>query len=508
MPTTNPILQSVVVTAFAILTPTLATTSHAVEPPPTRTWVRAWNGPANHSDEPAAVLMLADHSVIVAGDTYDPAPGAAGHHPVILRYDAAGNVMWSIIEPGFDRFVSLHKSITGDVLLVGHLHDGTSWNVFVRRIDPVDGGTVWQAQHPAALSFGPFKPGIAEDAATQRLLVATTLANDQLILRFDLNDGAFIDEFSFDGPQHVNDVATTVAPYGKGGFVFAGPEGNSSGGYRTIAADANGEVLWSDHENGQIGNTFTPAWLGVDAQGNVLVGGGPETTCGLFQFRAWKISPAGTRLWTRSWPTANCASAEPAEFDMGSDGSIAMVGQTHNPFNIAVMHVDPAGEMWTQTWNGPAGGLDDGVGVAIDPIGNVIVAGEAGAAGGDDLAVIGWSKAGAQIFSRVQAAQATGTDIVMDLSSPDADSFAIASYAFSVGQNSNFYVSRFDRNRRIGDVNGDNVINVADLLAVISNWGPCPQPPSACTGDIAPDPAGDGQVNVGDLLLVITNWGT
>lgn len=51
----------------------------------------------------------------------------------------------------------------------------------------------------------------------------------------------------------------------------------------------------------------------------------------------------------------------------------------------------------------------------------------------------------------------------------------------------------------IGDVNGDNQINVADLLSVISSWGPC----AGCPADVN----GDNQVNVADLLTVISEWG-
>ncbi len=53
-----------------------------------------------------------------------------------------------------------------------------------------------------------------------------------------------------------------------------------------------------------------------------------------------------------------------------------------------------------------------------------------------------------------------------------------------------------------GDVDGDGQVNVTDLLAVISAWGPCPTPPVACPADVT----GDAQVNVSDLLLVIANW--
>lgn len=57
---------------------------------------------------------------------------------------------------------------------------------------------------------------------------------------------------------------------------------------------------------------------------------------------------------------------------------------------------------------------------------------------------------------------------------------------------------------RAGDVNGNGVVNVSDLLAVINAWGSCPSPcPPTCTADMNDDCV----VNVSDLLAVINNWG-
>lgn len=56
-----------------------------------------------------------------------------------------------------------------------------------------------------------------------------------------------------------------------------------------------------------------------------------------------------------------------------------------------------------------------------------------------------------------------------------------------------------------GPPSGDGVVDVIDLLAVISHWGFCP-PPKAYCPDCAPF-GGDGQINVLDLLAVIGAWG-
>jgi len=56
-----------------------------------------------------------------------------------------------------------------------------------------------------------------------------------------------------------------------------------------------------------------------------------------------------------------------------------------------------------------------------------------------------------------------------------------------------------------GNVDGNGVVNVGDLLAVIGAWGPCADP-NVCPADIAP-PGGNDVVNVQDLLAVIGAWG-
>ena len=55
----------------------------------------------------------------------------------------------------------------------------------------------------------------------------------------------------------------------------------------------------------------------------------------------------------------------------------------------------------------------------------------------------------------------------------------------------------------IGDLTGDGLVDVQDLLSLLSAWGRCPAPcPPSCSGDLN----GDCQVDTADLLQMLANW--
>jgi hypothetical protein len=53
---------------------------------------------------------------------------------------------------------------------------------------------------------------------------------------------------------------------------------------------------------------------------------------------------------------------------------------------------------------------------------------------------------------------------------------------------------------------GNGQVDVDDLVAVITGWGPCPMF-DVCPPDVAPAPSGNNVVNVDDLIAVIMAWG-
>ncbi len=52
------------------------------------------------------------------------------------------------------------------------------------------------------------------------------------------------------------------------------------------------------------------------------------------------------------------------------------------------------------------------------------------------------------------------------------------------------------------DLDGDGSVGILDLLILLTNWGPCPDPPDPCPADLD----GDGTVGIFDLLILITSW--
>ncbi|MCH8153417.1 MAG: FG-GAP repeat protein [Planctomycetes bacterium] len=54
-----------------------------------------------------------------------------------------------------------------------------------------------------------------------------------------------------------------------------------------------------------------------------------------------------------------------------------------------------------------------------------------------------------------------------------------------------------------GDLDGDGMVGILDLLILLSSWGPCPDPPESCPADLD----SDGAVGIFDLLTLLANWG-
>ncbi len=207
------------------------------------------------------------------------------------------------------------------------------------------------------------------------------------------------------------------------------------------------------------------------------------------------ISPDGVVEWFRYHPGQPNFLRRPAVDSLGNVYTGDLVG-------IDLWSLDTDG---TTRWVLPAtagSGLGEGVGVSPDDA--VIVVN--GGSGSLTKWVRGYDTAAGELLWQVDLLPENGVSQspfnVEPAFSADGE-VAYVSTTFAGDVNNYGYLYAIDITQDgppPGDVTGDGVVDVVDLLALLGAWGPCPPP---CPADMD----ADGAVNVTDLLFLLAHWG-
>lgn len=290
---------------------------------------RTWGGP--EFDEASGVATAPDNSVYVAGTTLSF--GAGGRDAVLLKYDAAGTLLWQrtygtgATEPGFpaDEFAQgVATSPDGAaVYMTGQFGDGS---VFLVKFD-ANGSLVWQRTWGENANFS---NGVA---------------------------------VSPDGSVYVAG-GTSTYDVGQGDVFLA-------------KFTAGGALLWDLTWGGAGFDAGRD--VGVAADGSIYVAGETNSFVANDAF-LFKVSPEGTLLWERDWGTLDRDGLPglTAVFGLGvaPDGSIYLTGNATDigvDKNVLLVKFSPDGDVVWERIGGPGFGGGSDVAVAAD--GQVIVTG-------------------------------------------------------------------------------------------------------------------------------------
>jgi hypothetical protein len=315
------------------------------------------------------------------------------------------------------------------------------------------------------------------------------------------------------------------------------------------ASRRNPGVLWSHNDSGGSNKIYAIGYNGADLGTFTLTGStavdwediaiGPGPTAGIDYIY---VADTGDNLNIRSnikiyrvpEPTVNPAAPSGnvtlrgvqtitlAYPDGPRDAETLMIDGNGDIY-VVTKRVSAVGRVYRAAYPQPTSGT-----IALEFVGQIpwgAVNGSGGATGGDISADGGaiivrrlsnyspaatfWHRAPG--MSIADALAQPGCDLALP-ASPQGEAFAFAPNdrsLFSLSEGANQPIHYIAQVHRPGDVNGDEIVNVSDLLAVVSAWGSCPAPPSpptapqSCHGDFN----GDDHVNVTDLLTVIGNWG-
>jgi uncharacterized delta-60 repeat protein len=330
---------------------------------------------------PTALALNAAREVYV---TVEDSTVAA---PALLKFSAAGQLLWTLSFEGIADAVALALDDNSNAYVA-------TKSFSLHKVSP-NGARLWTAAHPNA-SARALTLDVAGNIYVAGAAFAPApwpgLGNDYLTVKFN---PAGQEQWSrtLRSPEGGDNQAASIAVDTAGNPVVTGqyviPSDSGEGprlSIGTLKYDANGNLLWfANYANEH--STESPVRLKLDASDNVVViGSSANFENGGPHWVTLKYNPAGALLWVRGVSGTWFASHFPRDLATAPSGNIYVTGtvvtESAQPM-ITTVKYSPAGdELWMaryqeSTWTGLSYGTF-AVGVHLDRIGRVLVAGAVG----------------------------------------------------------------------------------------------------------------------------------
>lgn len=230
-------------------------------------------------------------------------------------------------------------------------------------------------------------------------------------------------------------IAIAIAADSHGKVVLAGTTDDTNGAsYLTVAYSAAGTPLWTNlyaplvSSNAAVANALT-----MDSTGNVFVTGYgySNATNRLESCFTLAYSPTGVPLWTNHYdgPAGGDSYAQAIVAD--KNGNVFVTGysnDTNGGFEYATIAYSNAGlPLWTNQYSRMRHGIDEPKAIAVDGNGNVFVTGKSiGISGNSDYATFAYSSTGTPLWTNFYSSPFYGDSVGM---------------ALAVGANGNVFVT-------------------------------------------------------------------
>ncbi|NNF44949.1 MAG: PQQ-binding-like beta-propeller repeat protein [Phycisphaerales bacterium] len=438
-------------------------------------WETIYAGPEGQ-DVALDVVLAADQASLYAVGR-SSVPGFGNSDYAIIKYDAATGVetwrrFYNGPASGIDDPRAVAATPDGGVVVTGGVwNDDERTDYGTVKFDAA-GDQVWEA------IFGDNGPFLFNDDRGTDIIVTgdgdvvvsgttrpAASGNDVVTFRYDGETGAveWMSRYSTSANESVNDLALTP----KGDVIVFGtdPFGLDRRWLVVRYDGVTGEEQWT--------RLYDPGWdegvaqVVVDADGDVYVTGSTDPDGDDSNFNENLVVIAldggtGTVRWVDEFGGSGTAEA-----DFGRDlilddaGHLYVVGSTRTDAYV------------------PTAFDADALIIKYDTTDGARL----------DIAVVDTTEAGGMVrtdsFHRIRA-DGHGNLFTSGLS--DGDVFV----------EPRLLVAGFMIGTVPGDVDGDGAVGFADLLAVLSAWGPCP----GCAADLN----GDEMVDFIDLLIVLSGW--
>jgi len=199
---------------------------------------------------------------------------------------------------------------------------------------------------------------------------------------------------------NVNDYGYCVT-YDAAGNVYAG--GSSNGDYITIKYSPEGNVIWQAVYAGPGNDADQVNDICVDASGNVYVTGSSYGTGSETDFATVKYDAGGNELWVQRYNGTNNDGDAGVSVAVDAAGNVYAGGwssRSTGSADYAIIKYSPAGsQLWSRFYEGTGNGNDFMESMVIDAAGNLYATGRSRGSSSDDYATVKYSPAGTLLWS-------------------------------------------------------------------------------------------------------------
>ena len=352
-------------------------------------WSQQVNGNGNGDDYAADLQIDNSGNVIVTGTTFESS--ADSFNVLTVMYDSGGNQQWIASYNGSgsgnDGATSIYvDNANGDIYVAGAEWQGSStlYDVLLIKYDS-GGNQQWTATYDNT-NLVDVAVRVRQNIGTGNIEVGgatqTTLTNRKyLVAEFDPSSGSLVNAYTSTSSTLGIENLTDLKTDNNGNvFVTGSITGTSTGmDIRTLMLDTNLSIVWSATYSGAFNDEGNA--LDLDAAGNILVTGYTTSSTQGRNFITIKYNSAGSQLWATTFnggangdDSATCIAVHPTDTN-----KIYVCGYSYNGSNkdYQTLKYDGAGNLkWEIGFNNIYNTDDRAFAIALDTVGNVIVAGQ------------------------------------------------------------------------------------------------------------------------------------
>jgi uncharacterized delta-60 repeat protein len=355
---------------------------------------------------------------------------------------------------GVDRALALALDGSGGVCVTGYsYHPRSNYDFLTIRYD-ADGRLLWEARYDGPAGDSDYASAVAVDGNNHVYVAGHSNGRDTsldlTLVKYD-ESGNKLWEVHYDGPSHRDDYARAMALDAKGNVFVTGYSfgDGTEHDYVTLKYRPEGELIWADRYNSSINRDDSAVDLIMDGEGRIIVTGTDRVRSTSYDFATIKYDTGGKQLWMARYSGEGESFDTAAALTVDGNGNVYVTGYGDNRetgYDIVTLKYDRNGNRaWTAVYDGTASRLDMAHDIAVDGAGNVWVAGQSmGVDSAFDMCLLKYGADGQALWTARYDGPAGGADAAVCLAVDEESSVFVSGFSRGVETERDIVLLKYD----------------------------------------------------------------